>query len=254
MEAAAQAGRPLITLRDVSFAYRREPAIAGVNGSFAEGSVTAIIGPNGAGKSTLLKGLAGLLKPRTGSLTMSGIRRRDIAYLPQTTELDRNFPISVDDFVSFGTWSVTGMFGAISGRQLERVHQALETVGLSGLERRIIGTLSGGQLQRALFARMLLQDARLLLLDEPFAAIDSRTIADLMTLIHRWHGEGRTVITVLHDLDVVRENFPQSLLLAGRQIAWGPTDEVITPFNLQTARRLLEARDRNEPADSAWVA
>jgi len=123
------------------------------------------------------------------------------------------------------------------------VDHALAAVGLTGFERRPIGTLSGGQLQRMLFARLLVQDARLILLDEPFTAIDAKTCADLLDLVRRWNAEKRTVVAVLHDMETVRQAFPQSLLLARRSIAWGLTDEVLTPENLLAARRMTEAFD-----------
>jgi zinc/manganese transport system ATP-binding protein len=124
-----------------------------------------------------------------------------------------------------------------------RIAQAIAAVGLTGFEARPIGTLSGGQLQRVLFARLLLQDASIILLDEPFTAIDTKTAADLLDLVRRWHGEKRTVIAVLHDMDVVRAHFPKTLLIAREEIAWGPTGEVLTPANLLAARRMIEARD-----------
>ncbi|RYE85480.1 MAG: ATP-binding cassette domain-containing protein, partial [Hyphomicrobiales bacterium] len=108
-------------------------------------------------------------------------------------------------------------------------------------EHRSIGTLSGGQLQRALFARVLVQDARLLLLDEPFNAIDTRTVLDLMAIVRRWHGEQRTVIAVLHDMDLVREHFPETLLIARELVGWGPTAEILQPDRLKTARQISES-------------
>jgi zinc/manganese transport system ATP-binding protein len=111
-----------------------------------------------------------------------------------------------------------------------------------------IGTLSGGQLQRMLFARLLMQNAALILLDEPFTAIDSKTVADLLGLVAHWHKERRTVLVVSHDLDLVREHFPQTLLLARETIAKGKTDAVLTPENLLKARSMIEAFDRQAQA------
>ncbi|MGF7161117.1 zinc/manganese transport system ATP-binding protein [Rhodoligotrophos appendicifer] len=234
---------PAVELKDLTLAYRRHPAVHHLTGRFEPGSLTAIVGPNGAGKSTLLKGLIGAVPASAGRIEQIGTHRRDIAYLPQISELDRSFPITVLDLVALGTWSKTGMFRRIAGRPLEKVTDAIQAVGLTGLEGRVIGTLSGGQLQRALFARMLLQEASLLLLDEPFTAIDAKTTADLLGLIHRWHGERRTVIAVLHDMELVRENFPETLLIAREPIAWGPTATTLTPENLLAARRMGEAWD-----------
>ena len=114
-------------------------------------------------------------------------------------------------------------------------------VGLDGFQSRPIETLSGGQLQRALFARVLLQDAKVILLDEPFTAIDSKTVNDLVALVKRWHREERTVLAVLHDVELVRENFPDAILLARRPVAWGKTNAVLKPENLLEARRMNEA-------------
>jgi zinc/manganese transport system ATP-binding protein len=123
-------------------------------------------------------------------------------------------------------------------------------VGLTGFERRSISSLSGGQMQRALFARLLLQDAGIILLDEPFTAIDAKTTADLLDLVRRWHDEARTVIAVLHDLEVVKRVFPETLLIAREPVAWGHTDEVLSAANLLNARRMIEAHDPYaEPCD-----
>ena len=134
-----------------------------------------------------------------------------------------------------------GPFGWLGRERRSRIDSAIGAVGLTGFELRPIGTLSGGQLQRALFARLLLQDAQLVLLDEPFTAIDARTLADLLGVILDWHGEGRTVIAVLHDMDTVREYFPETLMLARELIAHGPTDEVLTAENQFHARQMCEA-------------
>ena len=166
-----------------------------------------------------------------------------MAYLPQIAEIDRSFPIAVYDMVAMGLWRRTGLFGAITAADRARIKAALSAVGLEGFENRAIGTLSGGQMQRTLFARLLLQDARLILLDEPFTAIDSRTAADLLALVKRWHGERRTVLAVLHDLETVKANFPTTLLLAREAVAWGPTPEVLTADNMLRARRITEAWD-----------
>jgi zinc/manganese transport system ATP-binding protein len=127
---------------------------------------------------------------------------------------------------------------------------ALDTVGLAGFEMRPVETLSGGQLQRVLFARVLLQDARIILLDEPFNAIDSKTVSDLVALIHRWHGERRIVLAVLHDMALVRAEFPETLLLAREMIAWGETRSALVAENILKARHMTEAWDDEAP----WCA
>jgi zinc/manganese transport system ATP-binding protein len=234
---------PSVRLEDVTLAYRRHPAVHHLTGAFAPGSLTAIVGPNGAGKSTLVKGIVGTLKPSEGRISLEGVDRRDIAYLPQISDLDRSFPVTVHDLVAIGRWRRAGAFRRIARDDLDQIDAAIAAVGLGGLEHRVIGTLSGGQLQRALFARMLLQDARLLILDEPFTAIDRRTTADLLALVHRWHGENRTIIAVLHDFELVQEHFPDTLLIAREPVAWGATAEAMRPENLLAARQMSEAWD-----------
>lgn len=232
---------PAIRLDDLTLGYDRHPAVHHLSGEIAQGSLTAIVGPNGAGKSTLLKGIAGALSPLDGGLTLSKGKR--LAYLPQSADLDRSFPIHVYDLVAMGLWSQAGIFGRIGLGAKSKVEAAIAAVGLTGFERRPIGALSGGQMQRVLFARLLLQDADIILLDEPFTAIDARTTADLLALVQRWHGENRTVVAVLHDIETVRRAFPQTLLLARETVAWGDTAQVLTAENLLRARRMVEAFD-----------
>lgn len=232
----------LLRLDDLTLGYDRHPAVHHLSGEIAAGTLLAIVGPNGAGKSTLLRGLAGLMIPLGGAIHRDG-DLRDLAYLPQSAEIDRSFPISVFDLVSSGLWRSTGLFGGLGAARTQRVNDALTAVGLSGFENRWIGTLSGGQVQRLLFARVMLQDARILLLDEPFNALDARTTSDLLAVIRRWHAEGRTVIAALHDMQIVRENFPQTLLLARNAVAWDRTSLALTADNLAQARHMCEAFD-----------
>jgi zinc/manganese transport system ATP-binding protein len=235
--------QPLLQFRDVTLGYDRHPAVHHLNGEVAPGALLAVVGPNGAGKSTLFRGLVGILKPLSGAILTGGVHQKDIAYLPQTADIDRSFPISVFDFVGTGLWRTTGFFGGIGKGARAKIAETLAAVGLSGFENRGIGTLSGGQMQRMLFARVLLQDARLIVLDEPFNAIDAKTSADLLALVKQWHAEGRTVLAALHDMDLVRAHFPETLLLARGEVAWGATSDVLTAENLAEARRMCEAFD-----------
>ena len=225
------APRGALVLRGLTLGYARHPAVHHLDGTIPPGSLTAVVGPNGAGKSTLLKGIMGEIAPLEGEVARAGLARQDIAYLPQAAEIDRAFPIGVFDLVAMGLWRRVGPWRSLMPHR-GAVAAALAAVGLTGFERRPIGTLSGGQLRRALFARVLLQDARVILLDEPFAAIDARTTDELLGLVHGWHAEGRTVVAVLHDLDQVARHFPSTLLLAREAVAWGATQEVLTTDNL----------------------
>ena len=232
----------MIELEDVTLGYERHPAVHHLRGRFAAGA-TAVIGPNGGGKSTLLKGVMGLLRPLDGRIAVHGIDRRDIAYLPQQAEIDADFPISVLDTVLLGHWRRVGPFRPLTASLRVGAARALAAVGLEGFEARPIGSLSAGQRQRVLFARVLLADSSIILLDEPFTAIDHRTTIDLLDLVLRWGAEGRTVIAVLHDHDQVRRHFPNTLMLAREAIGWGPTSEVLTAANLLKARAMSEAWD-----------
>jgi zinc/manganese transport system ATP-binding protein len=217
-----------VRFRNLTLGYDRHPAVHHLDGAVEAGALVAVVGPNGAGKSTLFKAIIGLITPLAGRIELNGLKRRDIAYLPQVADIDRSFPIAVYDMVAMGLWHSTGLFGGIKGRSRTRVHEAIAAVGL---------------MQRVLFARLLLQDARLIVLDEPFNAVDAKTITDLCALVQRWHGEQRTVLAALHDLDLVRANFPEALLLARAPVAWGATRDVLTPENLLKARHMCEAFD-----------
>jgi zinc/manganese transport system ATP-binding protein len=234
-----------LTFKDLTLGYSSHPAVHHLTGTVKTGSLTAVVGANGSGKSTLMKGIVGVLKPMSGvCLTGNGTR---IAYLPQQSELDRSFPARVVDLVSMGLWPRRGLLGRHTKEDRESVSQALSAVGLEGFEKRPIDTLSGGQLQRTLFARVLVQDADLILLDEPFNAVDAKTVGDLIALIKRWHGEKRTILVVVHDLELVREHFPETLLLARQPVAWGETRETLHAENLLRARRFDEAWRENAP-------
>jgi zinc/manganese transport system ATP-binding protein len=234
--------RIVVRLENLTVSYRQHPALHHISGEFAKGSLTAVIGPNGSGKSSLLKTIMGLL-PASGGSVQLATGRAAVAYLPQQSELDRSFPMSVHECVLLGGWGSVGAWGSVDQALLARVSAAIKAVRLDGFEQRPVGSLSSGQFQRVLFARMLMQDARLILLDEPFAAMDSRTTAALLELIRQWHREGRTVVAVLHDDAQVLANFPQTLLLARELVAWGATADVLTSANLQRARALAEAWD-----------
>jgi zinc/manganese transport system ATP-binding protein len=230
-----------LQFRNLTLGYDRHPAVHHLNGTVESGALVAVVGPNGAGKSTLFKGIVGVIKPLSGMIERDGLDARDIAYLPQAAEIDRSFPINVYDMVAMGLWQKAGLFGGIDRAARNKIEQAIMAVGLNGFEHRAIGTLSGGQMQRMLFARLLLQDARVIVLDEPFNAIDAKTMADLLDVVRRWHDEKRTVIAALHDVQLVNALLPQTLLPARPGGAWGATPDVLTPENLLIARRMCEA-------------
>ncbi len=236
----------MLRFDNLTLGYDRHPAVHHLNLTIPAGQLLAIVGPNGAGKSTLLKGIMGKLKPLQGQLQLN-VEREQIAYLPQQSRIDRQFPISVTELVGMGLWHELGSFGRLTKGHRHHIEHALEAVGMQGFASRPIASLSGGQLQRTLFARLYLQNAQLILLDEPFNAIDSRTCQDLLQLLQHWHQQGRTILAVLHDNEQVRHHFPHSLLLARQLIAYGQTGDVITPDNWQRARHQIETFDEHAP-------
>jgi len=239
----SEAKPPAVSFHDLTLGYDRHPAVHHISGEVVCDDLLALVGPNGAGKSTLLKGIVGQLKPLSGSLSLDGFKPSGIAYLPQQIDIDHSFPITVFDAVAMGLWHDIGAWHGLNRKRSLDVQEALHALGLQDLGDRGVGALSGGQFQRVLFARLLLQDAAIILLDEPFRAVDAKTVEDLLRLIALWHAEGRTVIAALHDLDQVRAHFPKTLLLAREVVAWGPTKQVLTAKNLAKARQLTEAWD-----------
>lgn len=230
-----------VLLNNLTAGYDRHPAVHHLSGQFADGTLTAIIGPNGGGKSTLLKAIAGLVRPMSGTVTLSGLSAKDIAYLPQLSEVDRDFPVSVMDVVVMGYWHAVGAWGAISSAQRQHAKEALAQVGMAAFAERPVSALSLGQWQRVLFARLAVQDARVLLLDEPFAAIDNRTTHDLVHILQHWQHEGRTVIAVMHDWPLVREHFQDALMLSRELIAWGSVQDVLRDVHFARAAELANS-------------
>ena len=234
-----------VQINNLTVSFNNHPAVHHLTASIAQGEWLAIVGPNGGGKSTLLNTLAGVITAYEGSI--EGLQPDNIAYLPQQAKLDTSFPITVSELVATGLWYELGFLNAVSEKQSKRCERALAAVGLQGFENRAINSLSGGQLQRSLFARVLLQDHPIILLDEPFNAIDSKTLADLTIVIKGWHRNNRTVLMVTHDLGYVREHCPKSLLLARECIDYGKTSDVLTEDNLRLARQHSEAFNANAP-------
>jgi zinc/manganese transport system ATP-binding protein len=239
-----------IEIHNLTLAYQGHPAVHHVTGCFLPGSLTAIVGPNGAGKSTLLGALSGQLQAAEGSIQFGRAQKCELAYLPQQSSIDREFPVRVLDVVLLGAWRELKSFNCVTAPMRIRATEALAAVGLVGFERRFIGELSVGQLQRVLFARLLMQDAPIILLDEPFNALDTRTADDLLQVVLNWHRQARTVIAVLHDMNMVLAHFPQTLLLAREVIAWGDSAQVLAPDNLARARQTSEYWDERAP----WCA
>ncbi|HMT02371.1 MAG TPA: ABC transporter ATP-binding protein [Burkholderiales bacterium] len=224
-----------LACKNLTVSYHHHPAIHHLTCDFKIGTTTAIVGSNGAGKSTLLKAILGELKPDTGEIIIQGINKKDIAYLPQSIELDNLLPLSVSDVILLGSWHTIGLFDKVNYDSQLLVNDCLEQVGLSGFNKRFIHELSKGQLQRVYFARIIMQQASIIILDEPFNAIDSKTITDIQQIIKKWHQQGKTVIAVLHDLQQVVASFEYTLLLAKELISYDKTALVLNKENLSKA-------------------
>lgn len=222
----------MIHINDLSVHYQHNLALSQISATIPRGELVAIVGPNGAGKSTLLKSIMRQLKATSGYIDLGGLGLNNIAYLPQSSQIDRTFPITVNEFVSAGAWQRTSFWRVFNRQERQLLQQALTKVNLTEMADRRISDLSGGQFQRMLFARMLLQDADILLLDEPFGAIDAQTTEDLMQVIHDCQAQGKTVIAVIHDLALVQRYFPNTLLIATQLIAAGQTADVLTQPHL----------------------
>ncbi|MFJ3371754.1 metal ABC transporter ATP-binding protein [Pseudomonas sp. NPDC086251] len=200
-----------------------QPLTPAVDFDLPEGSLTAVIGANGSGKSSLLKVIAGLQKPLSGSVILDVPRKGGLSFLPQQQHLDRQFPISLQELVAAGFW---GSKQSTEVRR-QRLNAALEDWCLRDLEQLPLMALSGGELQRALLARLSLADAPLLLLDEPHAALDELGQALLWKHIHAWHAEGRTLVVVCHDLAAVRQHMPKTLLIKSSGCTLGASVDLI---------------------------
>ncbi len=213
-------GYPNLTLfRDLSMEVR-------------QGENLAILGTNGSGKSTFVKMLLGLIKPLSGKLNWLNGTPSEIGYLAQMTEFDQRFPIRVRDLAAMGSWKGFGLFGRLDTKTKDRIDASMDATGVLDLADRSLHTLSGGQLQRALFARVIMQDAPIIILDEPFAAIDQSTEAHLLSLIDHWREEGRAVVLVIHDLSSVLDHCSHALLLGNGQAKYGTVEAIITPEHL----------------------
>jgi manganese/zinc/iron transport system ATP- binding protein len=228
---------PAIEVHDLTVAYHTQPVLWDVDLSLPEGQLIAIVGPNGAGKSTLLKTILGLVRPITGWVKICGApyrrRRSWVGYVPQRESVDWDFPTNALDVVTMGLYGSLGWFRRPGRAHREKALQCLEQVGIRHLAERQISQLSGGQQQRVFLARALAQEARIYLMDEPFAGVDATTERAILELLKELRKEGRTVVAVHHDLQTVAEYFDHVVLLNLRLVAAGPVATTFTDKNLQ---------------------
>lgn len=228
---------PAIEVHDLTVAYHTQPVLWDVDLELPEGKLIAIVGPNGAGKSTLLKASMGLVKPLTGWVKFFGEeyadRRSWVGYVPQRESVDWDFPTSAIDVVTMGLYGDLGWLRRPTAEHKRIALDCLERVGMERFAERQISRLSGGQQQRVFLARALAQNARLYLMDEPFAGVDATTERAILTLLQELRERGRTVVAVHHDLHTVAEYFDYVVLLNMRLIASGPVQDTFTTENLQ---------------------
>lgn len=229
---------PALAVRGLTVAYREVVALEDVTVDVAAGRACGLVGMNGSGKSTFLQACAGLVRPRQGTVRVLGrtpdAARRDgvVGYVPQVDEVDKDFPVSVGDVVLMGRYHRMGWRRRARAEDRVAVGAALDRVGLADLQGRQIGRLSGGQRQRVLLARALAQEARLLLLDEPFTGLDVVSVAAVTRVLHELVADGVTVVVSTHDLRTLPDLCSTTVLLHRRVLAAGPTADVVTPANL----------------------
>jgi manganese/iron transport system ATP-binding protein len=233
-----QPNEPILDVQQVTVRYNGHAALEDITFHLHEGERIAVVGPNGAGKSTLFKVVAGVLQPGAGEVKISGSRPRGhvcIAYIPQRSQVDWNFPVSVADVVMMGRSAKLGPLNWPHKRDWEYVRSALQTVQISDLAARQIGELSGGQQQRMFIARALAQEAELMLMDEPLAGLDTPSQEGLLNLLDTLKSQNVTVMVATHDLDQAARHFDRIMLLNRRMIAFDIPQKVLHTDNLLQA-------------------
>lgn len=231
--------RIAIEVEDLTVAYRHNPVLWDIDLAIPEGVICAIVGPNGAGKSTLIKAMLRLVPISSGTVTFFGRplseMRRSVAYVPQRSEVDWDFPTTVLDVVTMGSYGALGWIKKPGKKERERALLALKKVGMVEFADRQISELSGGQQQRTFIARALVQDASILLMDEPFAGVDAATEEAVHSVLRDLQREGKTLVIVHHDLLTVASYFDHVILLNVHTIATGAVKSTFTEENLAKA-------------------
>ncbi|NIC07025.1 metal ABC transporter ATP-binding protein [Billgrantia bachuensis] len=229
-----------LELHDLQLAQANRTVLEHVSGRFRDGAITALVGANGAGKSTLIQGIMGMLRPVKGKVRCTVPKERR-AWLPQQLALDLTFPMSVEELVMTGSWPSHGALTGYCARHYRRGREVMARLGISHLAHRPLGELSGGQRQRALIGRTLMQEAELLLLDEPFANVDAETVEVLMTVLRDMAAEGATIIVVLHDMEQLARLAEEVVVLTGGHARWTTAQAVLQsqPASVGSARLAL---------------
>lgn len=245
-----QPDTPILQIEDLTVNYEGLPALENVSLKVDTGERLAVIGPNGAGKSTLFKVIAGVLPATSGEVKVAGYGPGGhicIAYLPQRSHVDWNFPVNAKDVVMMGRIGRLGLFRWPKRSDWEYVYRCLEVVNMADLAHRQINELSGGQQQRMFIARALAQEAELMLMDEPFTGLDVGSQEDILSILSGLKERAVTVLASTHDLNLAGEHFDRVLLLNRRLLGFGKPEQVFTPERLMQAYaghlRLVQAGD-----------
>ena len=226
----------MIEMKNLSVSYQGQLALELTSLTIKGPTITGIIGPNGAGKSTLIKGMLGIVECEGQTFLDRKPMKQElskIAYVEQKIHIDYNFPIKVKECVSLGLYPKIKLFQRLKASDWEKVARALKIVGLEDFAERQISQLSGGQFQRVLIARCLVQEAEYIFLDEPFVGIDSVSEEIIMATLRQLRKAGKTILIVHHDLSKVVAYFDQVLLLNKEVIAFGSTESTFTKENMQ---------------------
>ncbi|AQV02515.1 metal ABC transporter ATP-binding protein [Desulfococcus multivorans] len=235
-EPASDEAVPL-SIKDLTVAYQRKPVLWDVALTLPEGRLIAVVGPNGAGKSTLIKAVLGLVPRASGQISIYGkpyeTQRHLVGYVPQRESVDWDFPVNALDVVAMGFYRKIGWLRPVTRAHRRAALKELEKVGMATFAHRQISQLSGGQQQRVFLARALAQDARIYLMDEPFAGVDTATERAIIALLKDLKASGKTCVVVHHDLQTVPTYFDHVVLLNMRVVAYGPTEAVFTEENLK---------------------
>jgi len=247
----------VLSVRGLRVSYGSREVLSAIDVDLPAGALSAIVGPNGAGKSTLIKAALGLIPVTAGEVRFLGKPlsrvRRQIAYVPQQNAITADFPITAVGVVEMGRFPHLGWFGRFRATDDEAVARAMDRVGVTQLADQPFDELSGGQKQRVFLARALAQEAQVLVLDEPFTAVDARTELSLLKLLRELCADGRSVIAVHHELRTVRDQFDQAVLLSGKVIAAGPVDRVLTHELLEETYGIaLTGHSTTPSTGSAW--
>ena len=225
----------MIEIKNLTVTYKDTPALDNINVTLSKSKIIGIVGPNGAGKSTLIKAVLNII-PSKGIIKIDDKLSKDqlgsVAYVEQKINIDYNFPIKVRECVSLGIYPKIGLFKNLNKSDWQKVDEALKLVGLEEFSNRQISELSGGQFQRVLMARCLVQEAKYIFLDEPFVGIDSVSEEIIMNTLRKLRDNGHTILIVHHDLRKVHAYFDEVLLLNKKLISYGSTKETFTRENL----------------------